>query len=326
MGDFFSRASWLLGAASIITASVAAHAASDANRERLLRMQPIVVSYYWPMARNEKDARNLTMQTPNVIDVPAGVRKRFADAIAYWDAHGKVILNRVHPFKPQYGSAEAVYANLSAGMEEGDGISIDEVVAHSWSEQQRDYFQQALCRLRKTYPAKLIFVWDASRWQKATAPLARKLDECADVIMLEIYLRHGAKGGDPFRAFGRRMASIDRFAPGIRKKTIVGIGTTHKQRAGYSKADADGNGNGNGNDNGNDEGKVNAMVAADGGARSDPGFGDYLADQVRFIRANAQSDSLRGLAIYAPIYLDRDEQRKLDDSLHESFKTGERQQ
>jgi len=253
---------------------------ASTGRERLLDMQPLVVSYYWPIARENGNPMDFTMTSPNIIDVLSSDAHGSREVRAYWRKRGKVLLNRVYPFR-KYATEEEVYEYFATNMVGADGISIDEVVAHRLTSERQRMLISVLRRLRAAFPDQLIFVWDASRWSAETALLAQGVRDYCDVVMLEVYRLQGPQD---FRAFERRRSIIERYAPGIRTKTLIGIGDDKKTCMSTDKTCV-----------------------------------QRLEAQVRFLGSVRQSADLRGVAIYAPIYFTIDGQQVLDKAIREAF-------
>jgi hypothetical protein len=223
------------------------------------------------------------MTTPNVIDVLAGAEHGAREVRKYWANNGKVLLNRVYPFRSLF-TEEDLYKYFAANMHGAAGISIDEVVAHNLTQGQRDILARVLRKVRWEFPQQFIFVWDASRWDESNSDLLRVIRDDCDVVLLEVYIPEGRRKVADFAPFLRRRDELERYAPGMRGKTILAIGAHNKMRDG-----------------------------------DDSTFGEHIAQQVKFIGRSLRADDLRGLAIYAPLYLTAEEQRLVDSTIRDVF-------
>jgi hypothetical protein len=254
----------------------------DAGKGRLDARQPLIVSYYWPTVGQRGDLRIASMATPNAVDVLASEAHGSKDVRTHWTSQGKLLLHRVHPFKSG-DSFEHVFQHFAENMQGAAGISIDEVVAHDLTPQRRDTLAKVLRRLREDFPDKLIVAWDASRWNASGAALLRAMRDYCDLLILEVYIpQRDAEA--TFRAFAKRRDTVEKLAPGVRKKLIFGIGAHRKMRN-------------------------------TAGSR----FAEHLAAQVRHVKALLTPSDFQGLAIYAPVYLDEGEQRLLDEAVRHAF-------
>lgn len=251
----------------------------------LRRHQPLIVSYYWPVVGKGSDPSSAGMATPNVFDVLAGQAHGSPEVRAQWAGQGKLILNRVHPFRSSASESD-IYADFAANMSGAAGISVDEIVAHKLTPGQRDILVRVLQKLRRNFPGRLIVAWDASRWDEASASLLRAMRDHCDLVILEVYIPERESGGG-LSAFARRRALVEKFAPGVRKKVLFGIGA-------YDKMRKEGSG----------------------------GFSQHLVSQVTKIRSILDPSDLQGLAIYAPVYLRAGEQRELDQAIRRTFFAG----
>lgn len=280
---------WLRPA--VLLAAVLAHASSSAcpvsSHERLQANQPLIVSYYWPVVERDRDLKAHGMSTPNVIDVLASQGHGSKEVRDHWASRGKLLLHRVYPFKSRR-SEEQLYEYFAENMRGAAGISIDEVIAHRLTPEQRSVLSRVLKRLRQDFPEKVVAVWDASRWTEGNASLLRALRDNADLLILEVYVRDDEKPAS-FDVFRKRRENAEKLAPGVRRKILFGIGAHQKMRR-----------------------------------RGQGNFAQHLAAQVKYVRALLLPSDLQGLAIYAPVYLDKSEQAVVDGAIRQAFFAGEK--
>ena len=236
----------------------------------------IVLSYYWPVVQGRNSFYELTMSSPNVIDILPSEGHGSPEVRRYWTDRGKILLNRVYPFRPQR-SEDEMFAYFAEAIRNADGISIDEVVAHTLDAERRWTMQRVLVRLRSAFPHKVIVVWDASRWNKESEHLLLAMRDNADAIALETYISEREADSAELSRFRRSLDRVESLAPGIREKILLAIGTTDRMRK-----------------------------------PRDSRLADHLARQVQFIATNPQLCGIAGIAIYAPVYLSLQEQQALD--------------
>lgn len=242
----------------------------------------IVVSYFWPVPKGEKNFYSLDMSTPAVIDILPSAGHGSAEVRSYWTRRGKVLLSRVYPFR-EPRTEQQLYDYLAGAMQGAPGITIDEVVAHTLNQAQRSALQNALTRIRAAFPDKVIVVWDASRWDDSSQDLLAAIGEIADGIVLETYISQREARSEGFARFTRALRAVESRAPGIRSKIVLGIGAYDAMR--------------------------------------EPGgdFAAHLERQVHYLAQSAELCGTAGLGIYAPTYLSAAEQQRLDAAIGTEF-------
>jgi hypothetical protein len=242
----------------------------------------LVLSYYWPVPDGTQNFYSLAMATPNAIDILASAGHGSSDVRSYWTRRGKVLLNRVYPFRVPRSEQE-LYDYFADAMRSGAGISIDEVIAHTLDQAKRSTLQNVLRRLRSAFPDKLIVVWDASRWDDTNQDLLQTLNEVADSIVLETYISQKEALSSGFARFTRTLQAVESRAPGIRSKIMLAIGAYDAMR--------------------------------------EPGgdFAAHLEQQVHYLAESPELCGTAGLGIYAPVYLSAPEQQRLDAAIRTEF-------
>ena len=185
----------------------------------------IVLSYYWPVVQGRNSFYELTMSSPNVIDILPSEGHGSSEVRRYWADRGKILLNRVYPFRPQR-SEDEMFAYFAEAIGNADGISIDEVVAHTLDAERRWTLQRVLVKLRSTFPHKVIVAWDASRWNKESEHLLLAMRDNADAIALETYISEREADSADLSRFRRSLDRVESLAPRIREKILLAIGTT----------------------------------------------------------------------------------------------------
>lgn len=246
---------------------------------------PVVLSYFWPAPNQRANPRELTMSTPNVIDILPGPSHGSPETRDLWRSRGKVLLNRVHPFRETF-DPDKVYENFVVNMSSGAGISIDEILIHKYRPAVRELLSDSLERLRAQFPEQVIFAWDASRWDEKTAVYLRRIVEVVDAFAIEIYISKDDARRSGLAEFKTRLTEIESLAPGVRSKALIGIGAYRKMR-----------------DDETDD------------------LGEHLAMQIRHIGCDPFFRGILGVAIYAPVYLSVEEQATLDAAIRKYIVT-----
>src|SRR5262245_42819393 len=61
----------------------------------------VVLSYFWPVVQGQTSFYELAMSSPNVIDIRSSANHGSPEERRYWRGKGKLLLNRVHPFREE---------------------------------------------------------------------------------------------------------------------------------------------------------------------------------------------------------------------------------
>lgn len=242
--------------------------------------QPLIVSYFWPVEKESRDFYHLNMLTPNVIDIQAGEVHGDAKVRAYWTEKGKLLLNRVNPLKFK-GGEEELYAYFATNMDKAKGISVDELLSGRTSQ---DKIINVLRRTKKAYPEKYIFIWGSPVWNESSIPLLRAIRDYGDVFMPELYISEADRLRHGLGIFNDRLHAMEAQAPGILKKTIIGIGVYPKM-----------------------------LATMQGSVR------EHVAAQIEYIKSDPFLSQFQGLAIYAPYYLSIEDQKYLDELIRRYY-------
>jgi len=264
---------------------------------------PVIFSYGWPISGGkEKDYYQLDMTTPNVIEIgpnavshpPSANRVYDKELLDYWHARGKRLVRRCYVTKfdndgkkEGYCDTEELLVRWSAAMAEYgiDGIAIDEFI-----KSRPDLVTEwvaALRTLRERYPDKLIFCWVAGEGIKSQ-PLLEVIRDYADYCMLEVYYSESQAQGFPqfeFTRFRKAVDIIEAKAPGIARKTLIGLGA--HQRLWDKDPEID--------------------------------YKQFLEAQVKTIAEDEVLRKLPGIAIYAPYALDSATISHLDEVLERYY-------
>lgn len=271
--------------------------------------RPVFFSYAWPIAPgSERDFRSIDMQSITVIDVgpdsvsyAPSIRNSYPpDIYPLWHSRGKTLVRRVYdrPFGEDNKkipldqvTVEQLVERWSHSMEEPgiDGISIDEFIKED--DFIADVWIEALRTVRERYPGKLIYCWIAGKGLN-NPRLHTAIRDYADYCMPEIYYRESVAAGFPdfaFTRFNDAVNTLEKNAPGIREKILLGLG-------------------------------VNENLFDD-----DPSvdFGDFLEAQVRYIRNDPVLRTIPGLAFYTPVRLSLERMKRLDALLSGWERAGE---
>ena len=244
--------------------------------------KPVIYSYYWPIDKGQKDLLNWTMETPSIVDIPPQSVQKWLDAEAYWAKKGKIILYRVHPFRG-INTEHEMYKLFAKNMEKATGIAIDEIPTKMTIKQGK-MFVNVLKRVRRDYPDRIIAVWSTRFWNSEKSFVLVAIRDYADMFIPQIYIAQRAAQKHGFGIFKRTLESVEAFAPGITPKTIAGLGV-HSAMA----------------DNPSEN------------------FGDHLSAQIRFLRTDPFFNDIMGIAIYAPVYLSVEDQKRIDSELKKYF-------
>jgi hypothetical protein len=264
---------------------------------------PVIFSYGWPIsADNERDYYQLDMTTPNVIEIgpnavsypPAATRGYDKKLLDHWHAQGKLLVRRCYVTKfdeegkkEGFCSLEELLARWSAAMEEYgiDGIGIDEFIKRRPELVTR--WVEALKTIRERYPDKLIFCWVTGEGLMSE-PLLEAIRDYADYCMPEVYYSEERAKGFPefkFTRFRRAVDALEEKAPGIGRKTLIGVGAHQRLWDKDPKID----------------------------------YKQFLEAQIRTIAEDELLRRLPGIAIYAPYALDAATIAHLDGVLKEYY-------
>lgn len=268
---------------------------------------PVFFSYAWPIGpETKRDFTTIDMDMITVIDIgpdslsyPPSIRKHYPSGIFdLWHNHGKVLVRRCYdrPFgenrkkidinKVTINDLVQRWSNSLA--EPGvDGISIDEFIKDDpgivsvWIE--------ALRKTRANHPNKLIFCWIAGKGLHPAA-LHRAIRDYADYCMPEIYYRESNAQGFPdfeFTRFREAVDILEKNAPGLADKTLLGLGVHEKLF--------------------DDDPKID--------------YGTFIEAQIRYIASDPVLKKLPGLAFYAPMKLSQKNIGLLDAYIKKYYKT-----
>jgi hypothetical protein len=236
---------------------------------------PIILSYFWPVEKGSHDFHNWNMDTPNVIDILSDPEHGNEEVRQYWSNKGKILLNRVYPLKFK-GQPGLLYDQFAENMKKADGVSVDELLDTGLSRSEIAAFIDVLRKVRENYPDKYIFVWGGAVWSDDGVALLRAIRDYADIFIPELYISEQAQGWSPI--IKARVEKMEKQAPGILRKTLFGMGIF---------------------------GKMGNL-----GAQS---FRDHMATQIRFFKTDPLLRELPGIAIIAPSYLPKEDQKYLDN-------------
>ena len=263
--------------------------------------EPIIFSYYWPVAKVEVINNEITLKsfvdfdidTVTHVDILPKSIHGDKEVREYWKGQGKCLLSRVHPFRvynrktksyERLKTYEEIYKNIDSIIKTADGISIDELIGSGKSKiskSQRKIIIQVLSEIRRVYPHKLIFVWGSSRWDNDNIPLLMSILQHCDLFIPEIYLSEYYTKINDYSVMEKRIKDLEQKCPGILEKTIIGLGI-------YNKLDTE----------------------------KDILFSDHIKKQLEYIISNPLLSKLNGIAFYAPVYSE-DKQLLLDINLHQ---------
>jgi hypothetical protein len=244
----------------------------------------VIYSYYWPIAEGQNDLLHWNMETPDIVDVTwQSSDRNWQRAKEYWEKRGKSILYRVQPFTGAETGNE-MYDRFAKNLKQFKGISVDEIVTHELTREQAETFNGILIKLRRAYPDKMIAIWISGYWTKENVFLLETIRDYADMVLPEIYVAQSTAKSEGLSYFIRYLRHLENCAPGITAKTVMGIGMYQK--------------------------------LADGGSQS---FRDHLAAQILLLCTDPLFAKIKGIALYAPVYLSAQDQQWLDDVLKKHF-------
>lgn len=264
---------------------------------------PLIFSYGPPLpsgVRVAEDTLPLAMETPTIIEIGPNLASfppepwRFdAQFIRYWKNKGILLVRRVFLFTRgkanfyQPATVEDLVARWSNALEESgvDGIAIDEVIGHP--ELDLNIFVATIKEVRSRYHRKLIFCWIGGTRVPAFALQAAR--DYADYVIPEIYYKASEAKGYPnfeFPRFRTQTEWLERNAPGILKKVLIGIGIHEKMF--------------------NDDPRIH--------------YGDFVEAQIRTISSDPFLKSLPGIAFWAPYHSSPETLKKLDQAIKSYYR------
>jgi hypothetical protein len=250
---------------------------------RLSEEYPLIISYYWPVEKGQKDFYKLNMEMPNVIDILSNESHGSRDVRKHWKKKGKILLNRVYPFRYHKNETE-IYKYFAENMHQVRGISIDEILGNRLTHKNAKILINVIKKLRINFPDKIIVAWGSSIWKDKIIPLLEAIRDYTDIFIPEIYISEKIARNMGLGMVNDRVRQLDVKVPGILKKTVVGIGL-------YPKMDNDRN-----------------VI-----------FREHVLSQIRHLRTDSFLNKLPGIALYAPVYLSPEDQKWLDLVLMEYF-------
>ncbi|SEM04905.1 hypothetical protein SAMN04489760_10363 [Syntrophus gentianae] len=248
--------------------------------------KPVVYSYYWPIGEGQKDLLKWNMESPNVIDVVWQDTPQWLEAKAYWEKRGKTILYRVRHFR-EINTEEEMYDAFKRYMENSKGIAIDEIVTHKLPKERAKMFTNALRRIRAAYPDKIIAVWCSGNWDTDNSFVLKAIRDYADMFLPEIYIPQRTAERKGLGEFKRYLKDAEELAPGITKKTVVGIG-------------------------------LHAKMAND--TSPSQSFSEHISAQIALLGTEPFFRNILGVALYAPVYMPAQDQKAVDGALKKYFR------
>lgn len=249
--------------------------------------RPVFLSYHWPISAGQTDLQNWNMVMPNVVDVRCKTAER--DAKLYWENKGKLILCRVAPFKDvhtkeDFNTEDEMYNVFAKTIEISEGISIDEVVPKKLTKKKAEMFVNVLKKIRRSYPNKIISVWCYGDWNAEYSFVLKAIRDYADMFLPELYISQKSAKKRGFIKFKNYMVAAEELAPGIKKKTVVGLGMHPKMQDDPSKS-----------------------------------FTDHLAAQIKLLGTDPFFKNILGIALYAPVYISAEDQKSIDTVIKKYF-------
>lgn len=246
--------------------------------------RPVIFSYYWPISQEGGNPLIWNMESPNFIDIPFLKDGKWKEAEAYWDKHGKTILYRVYPFRTAKSEKE-LFDLFSKRLDQTKGISVDEIVTHRLTPERSEIFVNVLKKVRKKYPNKIIAVWCRGNWNNSNAFVLEAIRDYADMYLPELYISQRVGNRKGLSRFKTHVKNCEQLAPGISEMTVVGIGV-------YPKMADD--------------------------PESD--FGDHIIEQIRLLGMDPFFKITLGVALYAPVYLSSENQKRIDAVIKKYFR------
>jgi hypothetical protein len=245
--------------------------------------RPVIFSYYWPISHEGGNPLIWNMESPNFIDIPFQKDSKWEQSEAYWNKHGKTILYRVYPFRTAKSEKE-LFELFSKRLALAKGISVDEIVTHRLTPERSEIFVNVLKNIRKEYPDKIIAVWCSGNWNKSNTFVLEAIRDYADMYLPELYISQRVGNRKGLGRFKSHVESCEQLVPGIAEITVVGLGV-------YPKMADD--------------------------PESD--FGDHVIEQIRLLGTDPFFKIILGVALYAPVYLSSENQKRIDAVIKKYF-------
>lgn len=250
--------------------------------------KPVIYSYYWPVAKGQKDLLQWHMITPTIIDVPwQDNNPKWQEARVYWEKKDKTILHRIKPFTDRvkwFKTDDEMYTHFSKNIEKAKGIAIDELVLKTLTKKGGARFVNVLKRTRSAYPDKIIAVWCAGDWRPENAFVLRAIRDYADILLSESYISQKDAAKNGIGKFKLYVTYAEALAPGITKKLVMGLGMYPKMKDDPSKS-----------------------------------FTDHLAAQITLLGTDPLFKDILGIALYAPVYNTAEDQKRIDTVINKYF-------
>jgi len=250
----------------------------------VLIQKPVIYSFYWPIVKGpEQNMLIWNMETPTIIDVPPHEDNlKWLEAREYWEKKGKIVLNRVNPFKGIENEND-MYKLFDQNMKKSRGIGISEITSKV-TKKQAEMFINVLKRIRQVYPEKIIAVWWAGDWNAKNAYILNAIKDYADMYIPELYVSQSVAARRGFGRFRSHIETAEMFVPDITKKTVIGIGMHPKM--------------------------------ADDPTRN---FGDHLSAQIKLLGTDPIFKNILGIALFTPVDLTVEDQKRIDHDLKRYF-------
>lgn len=283
--------------------------------------EPILLSYFYPVIAANTEYLNPRMSTPNIIDVCFDGSNGDSITRNCWRLSGKKLLCRVDTsYIRALNNEQLLYSIFENAIKHSDcdGLAFDELAPRYLLNNRQDtvYFSDQVIanlanvfkKLKKHYPQKLIYVYDGyhGAWTNTitltgnTGKVAKTLNlnlyelfgtikNYTDSYVCELYLNESTAYLNPVPgcmvAFQNSLITMDSYAPGLLKNTLILLGAYVDQTngpfaAGFGTMDKD-------------TASMNIV--------------DHLAAQIDFYLNNSNTAisaaAKRGIGIYAPTYL-----------------------
>lgn len=249
--------------------------------------KPIILSYYWPVAKTELYNNEITLQSLPHLDIdsvthidllPRNVHGN-SEVRQYWQQQGKYILNRVYPFREYdhktkkyaiLNTYSEVYSNFERAILNSYGISIDEFIGGGKSKinkSQREIIIKVLSAIRKKYPEKFISAWGSALWDNENITLLDSINQNCNIFIPEVYLSERYSKINDYSKIKYYIQDIEKKSPGMINKIIIGIGI-------FDKLDTE-----------------ESIL-----------FSNHITNQLNYIFSDPILSKTNGIAFYAPIY------------------------
>ena len=195
-----------------------------------------------------------------------------------WKQSGRKVLARVHEPTPKSDSSSIIkYWDGILSLPGIDGLALDEFTIANATASSMKTWIEAIRTIRTLHPSSILYFWCSGITQASHKALLETLRDFADYIAPEIYYKESqapdfASAADPFPRFRETVSKIERLAPGIKEKIIIGLGCT----------------------------QTGSHIFDD---KKNIDYGEFLQKQVEVCATDPKLDSIAGIAIYAPGYL-----------------------